>query len=126
MFEVKAKLVSLGEIVSRESNVKTYQHQDCVVQTLDSQYPQKIGLKVVNKAIGKLTQQSIGLEFNFKFNIKGFDWKDKVITTLEVWYIEPNSQPSVQLPQAYVAPQPATNYSAPITHGDNPVDDLPF
>lgn len=82
---MKGELIHVGSITE---NAKGFQKSDFVIRTIDTQYPQEIKFELFKDNTKKIQDITTGSKINVHFNIKGRQWNDKWLTSIEAWKID--------------------------------------
>jgi single-strand DNA-binding protein len=84
MFNIKGKLLKVGQTVTRSNDFKT---REFVIETSD-QYPQKVKFQVVKDKTSLLDHFKLGEVLEVFFNIRGNEWNEKYFVNLDAWKID--------------------------------------
>lgn len=82
---MKGELIHIGSITE---NAKGFSKRDFVIRTQDEKYPQEIKFELFKDNAKKIDDITTGSKINVHFNIKGRQWNDKWLTSIEAWKID--------------------------------------
>lgn len=89
--ELQGKLLVKNETQTFGAN--GFRKRECVIETVDSQYPQKILIEFVQDKCDLLNSFNIGQEVKIALNINGREWTNpqgevKYFNSIQGWRIE--------------------------------------
>ena len=98
---LKGKIIMIGDTTEYGEN--NFKKREFAIETLDEQYPQKIGLECIQSKCDLLDDFKLGDLVTVKSNLKGREWENpdgemKYFNSLQVWKItkDGNSTPETQ------------------------------
>ncbi|MDR0421170.1 MAG: DUF3127 domain-containing protein [Prevotellaceae bacterium] len=128
--DITGKLIQKLDVKSGESARGTWNIQDAIIETLESQYPRKICISFWGERINDLDKINLGDKVTVSVNIESREANGRWFTSVRAWRIQLSNE-NANPQQTSQAANMLNDIPAPTADDftdmpTNEIDDLPF